>query len=794
MVRIARNLLIIGMILLPFHSLLGAETDDNTYKLIDKTITQMDEQGLKNVWRIASDLTNIALREREQAVEQIVNAVEQGSSVVKLGCAKTLIDLNEERDAIPILLEIADKTAAKEIRLAALTLLGSTDYLEEKLNSEVEGFLDQMLDNDTDPDILVAAAKSLHFIGEVPRRKKAQKLLKQMLDSDIQEIRINAALALAEIGNLDDASPVLKEIRNDPSYPGRMAKVILKARDWERYLLNTIKDNKLGIDETSGRNQPSKELALVAEIIRIAQDKHIQGDLYTDEDGVEKLLTAAAKGMLSYLDPHSNYFSQAEHERWIMDLERKYAGIGAYVNTIDGIFTIVRPIYSGPAYEAGLRSGDQILKVDGWETFNKENDEIIRRLKGLPDSNVRITVYRTGWKEERDFEISRKEISIPSVNGELLPGRIGYAEVTQFASGTAKELKLKLQQLKNQGAEGLILDLRNNTGGYLNEAVNVSSLFLPPGKLVVYTEGRQEKRRDYHTFNIGYTWDGPVYVLVNRRSASASEIVAGALQEYGRASLVGEKSYGKGSVQNPMILASRWPERFTDSNNNGIHDEGEPFEDLNNNNKFDIGPMLKITSAMYYLSSGKSIHTLRDEEGQVIQKGGVIPEVLVKFEGIEPWKEEELADLLEKKSFKDYVSERYSDNRELFVELAEGDDFDTTRYPDFDAFFNGLETHLSENDIRKWIRLELRSRVPDDRKPARPFPGFGFYGDYQEDSQLQAAILELLKELGEDSKKIMAYCNFSDKTFDLPRSAEESLEQAKAELPEDETDVIQEEQ
>ncbi|MHC4943923.1 MAG: S41 family peptidase, partial [Planctomycetota bacterium] len=629
----------------------------------------MDEGGIQDVWRYSTDLKSIALREREQAVDRIIAAVDESSAVVKLGCAKTLIDLNEERDAVPILLAVAQDDQHKRIRLSAIALLGTTDYLEERLNAQVEEFMSARLDEETDPDILVEVAKALYFIGEVPQRKKSENYLKEMLESDLQEIRVNSALALAEIGNLEEASLVLKEIKNDPSYQGRMAKAILKARDWERYLLNTMRDNTLGLDEHSQRNQPSKELALISELIQVIQDKHIQGDLFMDEAGIEKLLSAAAKGMLNYLDTHSTYFSQEEHERWLMDLERKYAGIGAYVNTIDGVFTIIRPIYSGPAYKVGLRSGDQILKVDGWETYNKENDEIIRRLKGVPGSKVRITIYRTGWEEERDFMIHRDQISIPSVNGELLPGGIGYVEVTQFAAGTGRELLTKLDTLINQGAEGLILDLRNNTGGYLNEAVYVSSLFLPPGELVVYTEGRQEKRADYNTQPLRFQWKEPVVVLVNRRSASASEIVAGALKLYDRAMIVGEKTYGKGSVQNPMMLHSRWPERFTDGNNNGVFDEGEEFEDLNTNGKFDIGPMLKITSAMYFLANGKSIHTLRDLEGQVIQEGGVIPDVPVRFEGIEPWKEEELADLLEKKVFRNYVEENYTDHRNLFLEL-----------------------------------------------------------------------------------------------------------------------------
>ncbi|MFH1999545.1 MAG: S41 family peptidase [Planctomycetota bacterium] len=765
---------ILVVISLPFVT---TAKDENVATLITKTLNRMEKGGIQDIWKNCADLKGIALRERDQAVLQLLAAIEGGTSVVKLGCAKTLIDLNEEAEAIPVLLELASHVDDKTVRMSSITLLGATDYIEEELNNQVEEFLSQTLDQETDPDVIVEAAKSLHFISDVPYRNKANTVLKEMLSSDIQEIRVNAALALAEIGNLDASNKVLKEIKNDPSIQGRMAKMILKARDWERYLLNTIRDSQLGVDERLLSQQAKSELDLLAEIIRIIQEKHIQGDEFQNEEGVERLLTASAKGMLNYLDPHSTYFSQKEHERWIIDLERKYAGIGAYVNTIDGVFTIIRPIYSGPAYKAGLRSNDQIWKVDGWETFGKENDQIIRRLKGLPDSEVKITIYRPGWKEERDFQIKRQEISIPSVNGELFPGGIAYVEVSQFAAGTGQELRNKLRQMQDEGAESLVLDLRNNTGGYLNEAVYVCSLFLPPGQLAVYTEGRKTERRDYHTLPLKFLWEKPMVVLVNRRSASASEIVAGALKHYNRATILGEKTYGKGSVQNPMPLSSRWPERFSDSNNNGIHDEGEEFEDLNGNGVFDIGPMLKITSAMYYLPSEKSIHTLRDAEGTVIQEGGVIPEVPIKYEGIEPWKEEELADLLEKKVFKKYVDDHYETNRKLFVRLAEGDDFDTSQYPDFDAFYESLNTHLPQNDIRQWLRLELRNRVPDDRTPAHPFPGFGFHGDYQEDSQLQAAIVELAKVLQKNLHNIVAYQHFAEKKFELPRTEIARLEE-----------------
>jgi len=763
---------------------MGAGLDSDTLKLIDRTISRMEKGGLQDVWAFSADLKEIASREKELSVNHIIASTRNSSPIVKLGCAKALIHLLEEEEAVPLLFELIGQGNDHQIRLSAIAILGSAAFLDEKLNTRVETFLNQVLEDDPDPEILIETAKALYEISDHRYRNKAKSRLKEFLESDISKIKIRAALALAEIRDLESSIKVLKEIKDDPSDEGRMAKYILKNREWERYLINTIQDKHMSMSDQGYVGKSVQGLELISEIIDIIQRKHIQGDQFDDSEGVEALLTAAAKGMLNYMDNHSNYFSQSEHERWFIDLERKYAGIGAYVNTIDGIFTIVRPIYSGPAYEAGLRSGDQILEVDGWETFQQLDEEIIRHLKGLPGSQVKVTIYRAGWKDERDYMITREEINIPSVNSEMLPGGIAYVEVTQFAAGTSLELERKLHQAASKGAEGLILDLRNNSGGYLNEAVRMCSYFLPPHKLVVYTQGRDsERRKEFYTLPL-LEWEKPMVVLVNRRSASASEIVAGALDHYERALILGEKTYGKGSVQNPMSLTSRLPEHYTDVNNNGIYDQGEKFEDLNNNEKYDLGPLLKVTSAMYYLPSGRSIHTLRDKEGGVINEGGVKPDVPVKYESIEAWKEEELADLLEKDVFKEYVDQHYENNKKLFVRLAEGDNFDTDSYPDFDAFYQGLNCHLTQNDIRKWIRIELRDRVPDDRNPARPFPGFGFFGDYQEDSQLQAGIVEALKQISRNPGDIKAYDYFANKVFEKPRSSldeEEATVQAEVE-------------
>jgi len=209
------------------------------------------------------------------------------------------------------------------------------------------------------------------------------------------------------------------------------------------------------------------------------------------------------------------------------------------------------------------------------------------------------------------------------------------------------------------------------------------------------------------------------------------------------------------------------PETWEDENGNRMYDHGEKYDDLNNNGKFDIGPMVKITTSMYYLPSGESIHTLRDLEGAIMNEGGIEPDFEVDFAGVESWKEEELSDMLEKKTFTNYVEKYYDKNTEGFLKIAEGDSYNISLYPDFDTFYESLGTHLSRDDIRKWIRAEIRRKVSDMR--GKPFPGFQFYGDFQEDTQLQAAIVESLKKQNSNAALFKEYRGFANKDFTVKK-------------------------
>jgi carboxyl-terminal processing protease len=186
------------------------------------------------------------------------------------------------------------------------------------------------------------------------------------------------------------------------------------------------------------------------------------------------------------LDPHSTFFTSDDYKRFFFELNREYGGIGAFVNfDQDNDFSIVRPIYSGPAYEAGLRSGDKILEVDGWETAGHTSDEIVLRLKGRPDTPVVLKVFRAGFQEPQIPTIVRRQISVPAVNWAMVPGDIGYIELVSFSSNLAGELRRALGDLERRGARGIVLDVRNNTGGYLHQATDVVEQFLEGRKLVV---------------------------------------------------------------------------------------------------------------------------------------------------------------------------------------------------------------------------------------------------------------------------------------------------------------------
>lgn len=317
-----------------------------------------------------------------------------------------------------------------------------------------------------------------------------------------------------------------------------------------------------------------KELKELSDIMNIIKENHVGSD---EKDPTNTtLMQGALKGMMESLDdPHSNYFTKEELESFKEDIEGKYAGVGMVIQKkADEPLIVVSPIEDTPAYLAGIRAKDKIIAIDGESTYKLTSEQSVKKLKGEPGTSVKLTVYREEVKETKDVELKRSIIQLKYVKSKMIGKDIGYLRLTQFGEDVYKDVRKDLEGLIKKGAKGIILDLRSNPGGSLGQAVKISSMFIPEGK-IVSTKGKTgEEEIAYREGK--YFGDFPLIVLINEGSASASEIVSGAIKDYKRGILIGEKSFGKGSVQTLLPLPD--------------------------------GDGIKLTIAKYYTPSGVSIH------------------------------------------------------------------------------------------------------------------------------------------------------------------------------------------
>jgi len=317
-------------------------------------------------------------------------------------------------------------------------------------------------------------------------------------------------------------------------------------------------------DDDSGYNQ----IAIFAKAVQLIRQDYVDGNKTSYHD----LITAALKGMLGSLDPHSQFMDQNDFRDMQEDTRSRFNGLGIEVAIKNGLPTVVTPMEDTPAARAGILSGDQILKINGASTERMDLQDVINHLRGAPGQKISMTLIRPSTKEVKDYSLERAEIKVQSVKGARLLDpeltgsfKIAYVRLIQFNEPTADELSKALDNLQKQGMQALILDLRNNPGGLLSSAVDVCGQFLSPSTKVVSTQGRvASQQRDYSTSGLAKDRPHfPMAVLVNEGSASGAEIVCGALKDLHRAIVVGETTFGKGSVQNVMQLPDGSALRFT---------------------------------------------------------------------------------------------------------------------------------------------------------------------------------------------------------------------------------------
>ena len=278
------------------------------------------------------------------------------------------------------------------------------------------------------------------------------------------------------------------------------------------------------------------------------------------------LEVAAIRGIMSSLDNYSQYLDESAFEKSIRDTEGKYGGLGMVITMKDNRLFVVKTMDDSPAKEAGVKADDSFLQVNGKEIKGLQIQQLANLLRGYPDTQVTLTLYRSSEKKEYTHTLTRRIILVNTVEYEPLENQIGYLKISSFSKLTEKQLKKYLKQAKLEGVTGFILDLRGNPGGLLNQSVKVASHFLFKGQMVVYTQGRsKDDYREYRSLYKESLHKMPVVVLINQYSASASEIVAGALRDSGNALLIGENSYGKGSVQTIFRISDGSGVRLTTS-------------------------------------------------------------------------------------------------------------------------------------------------------------------------------------------------------------------------------------
>jgi len=341
---------------------------------------------------------------------------------------------------------------------------------------------------------------------------------------------------------------------------------------WFLFLFLLLQTNVVNAKETKTRGNLYKKIQLFNEILFKLQEN------YVDEVDTEILIDSAIKGMLDEVDPHTTYFTPEEFERFNTDTRGEFGGLGISIDKKGDYITVVSPIEGTPAYRLGIQAGDKIVRVDGEYVVGQSTDEVISKMRGEKGTKIVIGIERPGVENELEFEIIRDIIKIKSVPYAFkLDNGIGYIKIRQFSATTTKELREKLDELEEEGIRGLVIDLRFNPGGLLSEAVSTVNEFVGPGKRVVFTKGRNpDSINEYTTRYNRIRDDYPVIVMINGASASASEIFAGSIQDWDRGIVVGQTSFGKGSVQRIFPL--------TDGNG------------------------LKITTAKYYINSGRCIH------------------------------------------------------------------------------------------------------------------------------------------------------------------------------------------
>jgi len=451
---------------------------------------------------------------------------------------------------------------------------------------------------------------------------------------------------------------------------------------------------------------------------------------YVDDVNTDSIVDVTVNGILDNLDPHSTYIPKEDLERITENMKGDFVGIGINFYPYKDTIAVVKPTEDGPSERAGIMSGDRILLADGDTIYggNISNEIITEKLKGDKNTKVKLTVYRKGEDELLEFDVKRKDIPIKSVEAAyMLTDELGFIKVNRFAESTYKEFKLALEELQDQGAVKLVLDLRDNPGGFLGIAEQITDEFLEDDKLILFTKDKKGKEERTYATSRGDFEEGEIYILINENSASASEVIAGALQDNDKGIIVGRRSYGKGLVQREMALGDGSAVRLTISRY--YTPTGRSIQ----------RPYTNGDNTSYYNEYYKRLRTgeLADEEsievddslkfttpkGKVVYGGGgIIPDVFVPVDRL--FDNETINYLRRRGHFGFFVFEELDKDRSVYKDVSKYDFINNFEVSDdivvrFQEYVNIRERtniiFVAYNDeIKRLIKATLARQLFDD--------------------------------------------------------------------------------
>lgn len=445
---------------------------------------------------------------------------------------------------------------------------------------------------------------------------------------------------------------------------------------------------------------------------------------YVDEINTDSIVDITVNNILGKLDPHSVYISKDEMEAVSENMKGDFVGIGIRFNMFRDTLTVVRTIKDGPSYKKGLLAGDKILLADNDTLFGKRipNSTLVERLKGKGGTKVELKVYRKSQNRAFDITIKRDVVPIKSVEANfMLTNDLGYLKINRFAESTFKEFKAALLELRKQGAKKLVLDLRDNPGGYLGIAEKMADEFLKDGKLILFTKNKKGNIKKAYATNRGSFEDNPIYVLINERSASASEIIAGALQDNDIGTIVGRRSFGKGLVQREMDLGDGSAVRLTVSRyytptgrsiqksyEKGHKDYYQKFMD-----RYSSGELISVDS----IKVADSLKFTTPKGKVVYGGGGIIPDVFVPIGSLD---EERIESLDSSGYLSDFVFRFLEQDRSRFLNYPKHEFIEEYRVDDiiFERFIDyllnrnlKLDFYGNEDKIKTYIKANIAEQL-----------------------------------------------------------------------------------